>query len=142
MGFVIDDPDEHRQVGAFILPQEARWENIRVHAQADDIKVRLDNILELLENTYPDKLRGLLPRIYAGSNLERESVTSLINLFSKDIFEQDYAGEDLIGRIYEYFIGEFASSEGKRGGVFARRILIPCLDRCWSRRKPYMPIGR
>ncbi len=93
MAFVLDDPDEYRQVGAFVLPEEARWENIRKHAQADDIKVRLDNILELLENTYPDKLRGLLPRIYAGSNLERENVTSLINLFSKDIFEQDYAAK-------------------------------------------------
>ena len=131
--FVLDDPDEYRQVGAFILPEQARWENIRKHAQADDIKVRLDNILELLENTYPEKLKGLLPRIYAGSNLERENVTTLINLFSKDIFEQDYAGEDLIGRVYEYFIGEFASSEGKRGGEYFTpssivRLLVAMLE--------------
>jgi len=130
---VLEDPDEYRQVGAFILPEEARWENIRKHAQADDIKVRLDNVLELLENTYPDKLRGLLPRIYAGSNLDREHVTGLINLFSKDIFEQDYAGEDLIGRVYEYFIGEFASSEGKRGGEYFTpasivRLLVAMLE--------------
>lgn len=114
----LTDPDEYRAAGAFIIPEEARWENILKQAQADDIKVRLDNILELLEKTYPDKLRGLLPRIYAGSNLERESVTGLINLFSKDIFRQDHEGEDLIGRVYEYFIGEFASSEGKRGGEY------------------------
>ncbi len=114
----LNDPDEYRSVGAFILPEEARWENIRKHAQADDIKVRLDNILELLEKIYPDKLRGLFPRIYTGSNLGRENVTGLINLFSKDIFKRDYNGEDLIGRVYEYFIGEFASSEGKRGGEY------------------------
>ncbi|RII29180.1 MAG: DNA methyltransferase [Geobacter sp.] len=114
----INDPDEYRAAGAFIVPEEARWDNIRKQAQADDIKVRLDNILELLEKTYPDKLRGLLPRIYAGSNLGRENVTGLINLFSKDIFRQDHGGEDLIGRVYEYFIGEFASSEGKRGGEY------------------------
>jgi type I restriction enzyme M protein len=114
---VLEDQDEYRQVGAFVLPEEARWENIRKNAQADDIKVRLDNILELLENTYPE-LKGLLPRIYAGSNLDRESVTGLINLFSKVIFERDYGTEDLIGRVYEYFIGEFASSEGKRGGEY------------------------
>jgi type I restriction enzyme M protein len=118
MDMALDDPDEYRAAGAFIVPEEARWENIRKVAQADDIKTRLDNILELLEKTYPDKLKGLLPRIYAGSNLERESITGLINLFSKDIFERDYGGEDLIGRIYEYFIGEFASSEGKRGGEY------------------------
>jgi type I restriction-modification system DNA methylase subunit len=76
----LDEPDEDRSVGAFILPDEARWENIVRHTQADDIKVRLDNILELLERTYPEKLRGLLPRIYAGSNLARENVTGLINL--------------------------------------------------------------
>jgi type I restriction enzyme M protein len=133
LNFVLDDPDEFRQVGAFILPEEARWETIRKHAQADDIKVRLDNILELLENTYPDKLKGLLPRIYAGSNLERENVTGLINLFSKDVFEKDYGSEDLIGRVYEYFIGEFASSEGKRGGEYFTpasivRLLVAMLE--------------
>jgi type I restriction enzyme M protein len=131
--FVVDDPDEYRQVGAFILPEAARWENLRKYAQADDIKVRLDDVLELLENTYPDKLKGLLPRIYAGSNLDREHLTSLINLFSKDIFEKDYAGEDLIGRVYEYFIGEFASSEGKRGGEYFTpssivRLLVAMLE--------------
>ncbi|HPO87472.1 MAG TPA: N-6 DNA methylase, partial [Candidatus Hydrogenedentes bacterium] len=102
-------------------------------ANADDIKVRLDNILELLEKTYPDQLNGLLPRIYAGSNLERENVTGLINLFSKDIFERDYGGEDIIGRVYEYFIGEFASSEGKRGGEYFTpssivRLLVAMLE--------------
>jgi type I restriction enzyme M protein len=116
MEMVISDPDEYRKVGAFVVPEEARWDNIRKQANADDIKVRLDNILELLEKTYPEQLNGLLPRIYAGSNLERENVTGLINLFSKDIFERDYGGEDLIGRVYEYFIDEFALSEGKRGG--------------------------
>ncbi|HIJ80329.1 MAG TPA: SAM-dependent DNA methyltransferase [Desulfuromonadales bacterium] len=124
----VNDPDEYRSAGAFIVPEEARWENIVKQAQADDIKVRLDNILELLEKTYPDKLRGLLPRIYAGSNLERENVTGLINLFSKDIFRQDHGGEDIIGRVYEYFIGEFASSEGKRGGeYFTPASIVRCL---------------
>ncbi len=115
---VIEDPDEYRSAGAFVVPKEARWSEIVRHAQANDIKVRLDRALELLEKAYPQKLRGLLPRIYAGSNLDRENVTGLINLFSKDIFKQDHGGEDLIGRVYEYFIGEFANSEGKRGGEY------------------------
>jgi type I restriction enzyme M protein len=114
----VNDPDEYRSVGAFVLPEEARWANIKKHARQDDIKVHLDNVLELLENTYPDQLKGLLPPIYAGSNLERENLSSLIDLFSKDIFSQDYGQEDLIGRVYEYFIGEFANSEGKRGGEY------------------------
>jgi type I restriction enzyme M protein len=114
----VHDADEYRRVGAFVIPEAARWENLRKAAQADDIKVKLDDVLESLENAYPDKLKGLLPRIYAGSNLDADSVRGLINLFSKDIFEADHGGEDLIGRVYEYFIGEFASSEGKRGGEY------------------------
>jgi type I restriction enzyme M protein len=121
---ILADADEYRRAGAFVVPENARWSHIRTQAQADDIKVRLDDILDELERTYPDKLRGLLPRIYAGSNLDRENVTALINLFSKDIFEQDHGGEDLIGRVYEYFIGEFASSEGKRGGEYFTPVSI------------------
>lgn len=77
----IHDPDEYRRVGAFVIPEAARWENLRKAAQADDIKVRLDDVLESLETKYPDKLKGLLPRIYAGSNLDAVSVRGFINLF-------------------------------------------------------------
>ena len=124
----LDDPDEYRSTGAFVIPEEARWENIRAAAQADDIKIRLDNILRLLEDRFPDDLRGLLPPVYAGSNLDRENVAGLINLFSKDAFSGKYGGEDLLGRVYEYFIGEFASSEGKRGGeYFTPRSIVQLL---------------
>lgn len=115
---ILEDADEYRSVGAFIVPKKARWDFLLKNAQADDIKVILDDALEALEKAYPDKLRGLLPRVFAGSNLSRENATGLINLFSKDIFKQDHGGEDTIGRVYEYFIGEFANSEGKRGGEY------------------------
>ena len=121
---ILEDPDEYRSVGAFILPKPARWDEIVKHAQADDIKLRLDNALEALEKAYPDKLRGLLPRTYAGSNLARENVTGLINLFSRDIFKEDHGGADLVGRVYEYFIGGFADSEGKRGGEYFTPVSI------------------
>jgi type I restriction enzyme M protein len=114
---VLEDPDEYRSRQAFLVPEVARWDTLLKNAQRDDIKVRLDNALAALEKAYPDKLRGLLPRIYAGSNLEVESARQLLNLFSKDAFMQRGAG-DLLGLIYEYFIGEFASSEGKRGGEY------------------------
>jgi len=114
---ILNDPDEYRAAGAFILPEKATWDYILKNARSDKIKLILDDSLELLEKIYPDKLRGLLPRIYGGSNLDVESVRGLINLFSKDIFQQE-RNEDLIGRVYEYFIGEFADSEGKRGGEY------------------------
>lgn len=121
---ILSDPDEFRAGGAFIVPEEARWENIVAQAQRDDLKTHIDNILQLLEDTYPDKLRGLLPRIYAGSNLTAENLRGLINIFSRDVFRQDHGGEDMIGRVYEYFIGEFANSEGKRGGEFFTPVSI------------------
>jgi type I restriction enzyme M protein len=125
---IINDPDEYRSVGAFMIPEIATWDYIRRHAQDDDIKVKLDDALEALEKAYPEKLRGLLPRIYAGSNLDAENVRGLINLFSKNIFKEDHNGADLIGRVYEYFIGEFASSEGKRGGeYFTPESIVKCL---------------
>jgi len=114
----LDDPDEYRAKNVFVVPDQARWSRIVEMARQDDIKLRLDNVLEAVENAYPEKLRGLLPRIYANSNMDAEDLRGLIALFSKDVFERDHGGEDLLGRIYEYFIGEFASSEGKRGGEY------------------------
>ena len=107
---ILNDADEYRRAGAFVIPPKARWDFLLKNAQADDIKTILDDALDALEDAYPDKLRGLLPRVFAGSNLSRENVTGLINLFSKDVFRHD--GSDLIGRVYEYFIGGFADSEG------------------------------
>lgn len=129
----LEDPDEYRSANVFIVPEKARWDYLRSNAQADDIKIIIDDALQLLEDTYPEKLKGLLPRIYAGSNMSRDGVAGLINLFSKDIFKQDHGGEDVIGRVYEYFIGEFASSEGKRGGEYFTpasivRVLVAMLE--------------
>ena len=110
------------------MPPEARWAQLRRNVQEGDIKIRLDDALEALERAYPDQLRGLLPRIYAGSNLARENVTGLINLFSKDMFKPERGGADLIGVVYEYFIGEFADSEGKRGSeYFTPQSIVKCL---------------
>ena len=121
---ILNDEDEYRSVGAFLVPEKASWEYLRARARADDIKVVLDEALDLLEKAYPKQLKGLLPPIYAGSNLDNESVAGLITLFSKDVFEADHGDEDLVGRVYEYFIGEFANSEGKRGGEYFTPISI------------------
>jgi type I restriction enzyme M protein len=113
------------------MPEEASWDYLRRHARSDDIKLRLDNAMRLLEERHP-KLAGVLPRIYANSNLEPDQVAGLINLFSKDIFAQEN-GADLLGRTYEYFISNFASSEGTRGGEFFTpssivRLLVEMLE--------------
>jgi type I restriction enzyme M protein len=114
---ILNDADNYTSKQVFLVPEPARWDNIVKIAREDDIKLRLDKLLELLETTFP-KLKGLLPPIYAGSNLDRENIAGLINLFSKEIFRFDAGGIDMLGRVYEYFIGEFAASEGKRGGEY------------------------
>jgi type I restriction enzyme M protein len=116
--YILNDADEYKSANVFIVPEKSRWDYLRNNAQADDIKTILDDALEELEKTYPKKLRGLLPRIFAGSNLTNDSAAGLINLFSKGVFSDEHGGLDMIGRVYEYFIGEFADSEGKRGGEY------------------------
>ena len=115
---ILEDADAYEAAGAFIVPKAARWSELVAQAQADDIKLKVDAALELLEKTSPEQLRGLLPKVFARSNMEPEDLGQLIALFSKDVFREDHGGEDLIGRVYEYFIGEFASAEGKRGGEY------------------------
>jgi len=114
----LEAPTEYRSEGAFLIPEEARWSYLLEHAQDDDIKVKVDRAMELLEERY-DELEGVLPAIYAGSNLSRENLTNLINLFSRDIFTgQGKQQADVLGRVYEYFITNFADTEGNRGGEF------------------------
>jgi len=114
----LEDPTEYRSEGAFLIPEESRWSYLVEHAQDDDIKVKVDRAMELLEERY-DELEGVLPAIYAGSNLSRENLTNLINLFSRDIFTgQGKQQADVLGRVYEYFITNFADTEGNRGGEF------------------------
>lgn len=121
---ILTDEDSYRSAGVFPIPPEARWEYLRSQAQSDDIKIKLDAALEALEDAYPQKLKGLLPRIFAGSNLARENVTGLINLFSREVFAADHGGADMLGKVYEYFIGEFADSEGRRGGEYFTPVSI------------------
>ena len=114
----LDDPMEYRSEGAFLIPEEARWSYLVEHAQDDDIKVKVDDAMEALQQRY-DELEGVLPPMYAGSNLSRENLTNLINLFSRDIFTgQGKQQADVLGRVYEYFITNFADTEGNRGGEF------------------------
>jgi len=110
-----EDPDLYLSKQVFLVPEDARWDNIIKIARTDDVKLRLDNILALLEKTFP-KLKGLLPPIYAGSNLDKENIAGLINLFSKDIFAADASGLDNLRRAWEHFLVEFANIEGKRAG--------------------------
>jgi len=128
---ILSDPVEYESENVFIVPENARWDYLRQRARSDDIKIKLDAAMRLLEESHP-KLNGLLPPIYARSNLTVDQIAGLINLFSKDIFSQG-DGFDVLGQAYMYFIANFASTEGNRGGEFFTplsivRLLVEMLE--------------
>jgi type I restriction enzyme M protein len=75
--------------------------------------------MELIEKDNPVQLENVLPRVYTKTNLDHTVLGELVNIFSRISFDHEFDREkDILGRIYEYFLGQFADSEGKRGGEF------------------------
>jgi len=115
---ILSDPDQYISERVYVLPEESRWSHIVKNAKQPNIKQILDNAMKLIEEQNSE-LEGMLPRVYQSSNLPAENVSGLIEVFSRDIFsERSDENVDVLGRVYEYFIGNFASSEGNRGGEF------------------------
>lgn len=112
-----EDPEEYQAANVFWAPESARWPRIAAMAKQADIGVAIDAAMRAVEEDNPT-LKDALPKVYGRESLDRSIVTGLIELFTNLRFDGSRADFDLIGRIYEYFIGEFATSEGKRGGEF------------------------
>lgn len=115
-----EDPEEYLAENIFWVPQEARWSNLRNRARDPSIGKIIDDAMEAIERVPAnEKLKGVLPKNYARPTLNKEMLGDLIDLFSKiDMRKQQEDARDLLGRVYEYFLSGFASSEGKRGGEF------------------------
>ena len=112
-----EDPEEYQAANVFWVPESARWSRISAIAKQANIGVDIDGAMRAVEEDNPT-LKDALPKVYGRESLDRSIVTGLIELFTNLKFEGTKADFDLIGRIYEYFIGEFATNEGKRGGEF------------------------
>jgi type I restriction enzyme M protein len=134
---VLNDPDEYLTKNVYILPEKATWQYLQDNAEQDDIKVKVDDAFEILENTisqFRPELKGILPRIFVKSQLSAKQTTGLINLFSNQKFSEKYNPEsDVLGRIYEYYIGRFAIAEGSGAGQFFTpgcivRLLVEMLE--------------
>ncbi len=129
----LNDPDEYTRKNVFIVPEKASWTYLVMNAQRDDIKLVVDDALEAMEKENP-KLHGILRRVYAGSNLDAENLRGLISLFSREMFALNHGrGLDMLSKTYEYFIGNFANTEGARGGEYFTpesvvRILVECME--------------
>jgi type I restriction enzyme M protein len=129
----LEDRDEYRAANVFWVPEEARWSALLAAASRPDIARRIDDALELIENENP-RLRNVLPRIYARAPLSSELMGSLVESISKIGFGKGAKeARDILGRVYEYFIKEFARAEGHRGGEFftprpVARLLVEMLE--------------
>jgi type I restriction enzyme M protein len=116
---ILETKDFYTSEGVFYVPEKSRWEYLQTKVMNTDLGKILDTAMELIEKDNPEKLENVLPRVYTKVNLDHTVLGELVNIFSKISFDHDFDREkDILGRIYEYFLGQFADSEGKRGGEF------------------------
>jgi type I restriction enzyme M protein len=113
-----EDPDEYRAASIFWVPKEARWSVLKAKAPQPTIGKIVDDAMTAIERDNPS-LKGVLPKEYARPGLDKARLGQIINLVS-DIGLGSPAdkAKDILGRVYEYFLSQFASAEGKRGGQF------------------------
>lgn len=110
--------DYYTEKNVFWVPQGARWEDLRANAKAPDIGKRIDDALTLIERENP-KLKGILDKRFARTQLPDGKLGELVDLISTVGFGDDAnKARDVLGQVYEYFLGQFANQEGKKGGQF------------------------
>ncbi|WP_374495120.1 type I restriction-modification system subunit M [Zoogloea sp.] len=114
----LEDRDYYKEVNVFWVPEAARWEQLRAAAKQTDIGKRIDEALTVIEQENP-KLKGILDKRYGRAQLPDGKLGELVDLVSTIGFGDDPgAARDVLGQVYEYFLGQFASAEGKKGGQF------------------------
>lgn len=113
----LEERDYYTQDNVFWVPQEARWETLRSKAKQPDIGSLVDSAMTAIENENTS-LRGKLDKRFGRAQLGQGVLGELIDLISTIGFADKYDSSDLLGEVYEYFLGQFASAEGKKGGQF------------------------
>ncbi len=113
-----EDKDEYKAENIFFVPQEARWKLLLSKAKQPDIGKFVDNAMDAIEKENAS-LKGVLPKVYARQNLDPTSLGELIDLVGNIALGDTKArSADVLGHVFEYFLGEFALAEGKKGGQF------------------------
>ena len=113
-----EDRDEYKAENVFFVPKEARWSHLQAMAKLPQIGKEIDNAMDAIEKDN-SQLKGVLPKVYARQNLDPASLGQLIDEVSKiSIGDAKARSADLLGHVFEYFLGEFALAEGKKGGQF------------------------
>jgi len=113
-----EDRDEYRAENVFWVPKEARWEFLQKSAKQPTIGKLLDDAMTAIERDNPT-LKGVLPKDYARPALDKQRLGELIDLVGTiGLGDKGNRSKDILGRVYEYFLSQFASAEGKKGGQF------------------------
>jgi type I restriction enzyme M protein len=113
-----EHPDEYRAENIFWVPKEARWAQLQAQARQSGIGKLVDDAMVAIERDNPS-LKGVLPKEYARPGLDKQRLGELIDLIGTiGLGDRDNRSKDILGRVYEYFLSEFASAEGKKGGQF------------------------
>ena len=113
----LEDRDYYTQENVFWVPADARWESLRARAKQPDIGQLIDKALVAIENENLP-LRGKLDKRFGAAQLEPGRLGELVDLISTIGFADEHRSGDVLGEVYEYFLGQFASAEGKKGGQF------------------------
>ncbi|ABO53036.1 type I restriction-modification system subunit M [Burkholderia vietnamiensis] len=113
----LEERDYYTMANVFWVPAVARWETLRAQAKQADIGVRIDAALEAIEADNA-RLKGILDKRFGRTQLEPGKLGELVDLISKIGFGEGHHAKDLLGEVYEYFLGQFATAEGKKGGQF------------------------
>lgn len=128
-----EDPDYYLEENIFWVPKDARWSLLQARARQSTIGRDIDNAMVAIESRN-ESLKGVLPKEYARPSLNKVMLGELIDLVSGiGMSEEADRSSDILGRVYEYFLGGFAGSEGKRGGEFYTpqsvvRLLVEILE--------------
>ncbi len=113
-----EDPDEYRAENIFWVPPEARWTHLKTRARQPVIGQLVDDAMAGIERDNP-VLKDVLPKDYARPALDKQRLGQLIDMISNiKVGDEDARSKDVLGRVYEYFLSQFASAEGKKGGEF------------------------
>ncbi|MFN8625767.1 MAG: class I SAM-dependent DNA methyltransferase [Candidatus Binatia bacterium] len=113
-----EDPDEYRALSIFWVPPEARWQHLKAQARQSTIGQLVDDAMAGIERDNP-ALKGVLPKDYARPALDKTRLGQLIDMISNiKVGDEASRAKDVLGRVYEYFLSQFASAEGKKGGEF------------------------
>jgi len=113
-----EDKDEYQAENVFFVPQDARWSHLQAQAKQPTIGKTVDGAMDAIEKENIS-LKGVLPKVYARQNLDPTSLGELIDLISNiALGDAKSRSADVLGHVFEYFLGEFALAEGKKGGQF------------------------